>query len=67
MTNSNITMIDISEKVDVLRIAKAEGKIFLKKSTIQLIKEKKLKKEMYFQMQNWLLLMQLKKLLILSF
>ena len=44
MSNSNISMIDISEKVDNLRIAKAEGRILLKKSTIQLIKEKKVKK-----------------------
>lgn len=44
MPDSNISMIDISDKVDNLRIAKAEGKIVLKKSTIQLIKGKKIKK-----------------------
>ena len=44
MTRSNISMIDISDKKDVFRSAIAEGKIKLKKSTIKLIKEKKIKK-----------------------
>ncbi|NHI94413.1 MAG: cyclic pyranopterin monophosphate synthase MoaC [Candidatus Lokiarchaeota archaeon] len=44
MHRSNISMIDISEKKDSLRIAIAEGKIKLKKSTIKLIKENKIKK-----------------------
>ena len=44
MTRSNISMIDISDKKVVLRTAIAEGKIKLKKSTIKLIEEKKIKK-----------------------
>ena len=44
MTRSNISMIDISEKKDILRTAIAEGKIKLKKSTIKLIEEKKVNK-----------------------
>ena len=37
-------MIDITEKDTIVRIAKASGKISLKKDTINLIKEKNLKK-----------------------
>ncbi|MHA1799408.1 MAG: cyclic pyranopterin monophosphate synthase MoaC [Candidatus Helarchaeota archaeon] len=44
MSHSNISMIDISNKRDVLRIAIAEGKIKLKNSTIKLIINKKIKK-----------------------
>ncbi|MGQ4833454.1 MAG: cyclic pyranopterin monophosphate synthase MoaC [Candidatus Asgardarchaeia archaeon] len=40
----SVKMIDITEKKDVLRIATAEGKIRLKKETIKLITEKKIKK-----------------------
>ncbi|MHA1230044.1 MAG: cyclic pyranopterin monophosphate synthase MoaC [Candidatus Helarchaeota archaeon] len=44
MAESNISMIDISEKKDIIRIAIAEGKIYLKKDTIDKIKTKKIKK-----------------------
>ena len=37
-------MIDISEKDSILRIATASGKIYLKKETIERIKNKKVKK-----------------------
>ena len=37
-------MIDITQKPDVVRVAKAEGEIHLKKETIQAIKEKEIKK-----------------------
>ena len=37
-------MIDISEKDSILRIAKSSGKIYLKKETIERIKNKNLKK-----------------------
>ncbi|MBY9009405.1 MAG: cyclic pyranopterin monophosphate synthase MoaC [Candidatus Lokiarchaeota archaeon] len=37
-------MIDISEKDSILRIATASGKIYLKKETIERIKDKKVKK-----------------------
>ena len=37
-------MIDITQKPDVVRVAKAEGEIYLKKETIQAIKEKEIKK-----------------------
>ena len=42
--NSRISMVDISGKPDVVRIAKAEGTITLKKKTIQTINEKRIKK-----------------------
>ena len=44
MSKSNISMIDISNKEDVLRMATAEGKIFLKHDTIDKIKNKEIKK-----------------------
>jgi len=37
-------MVDVGGKTDQVRTASAEGKIFLKKETIQLIKENQLKK-----------------------
>lgn len=37
-------MVDISEKRDIIRVAKASGKIKLKKETINLIKEMKIEK-----------------------
>jgi len=42
--DSRIMMIDITQKPDVVRVAKAEGEIHLKKETIQAIKEKEIKK-----------------------
>jgi cyclic pyranopterin phosphate synthase len=42
--SSEIFMVDISEKPDVVRMAKAEGKIRLKKETIRTIKEERIKK-----------------------
>jgi len=42
--DSRIMMIDITQKPDVVRVAKAEGEIYLKKETIQAIKEKEIKK-----------------------
>ncbi|MBD3227569.1 MAG: cyclic pyranopterin monophosphate synthase MoaC [Candidatus Lokiarchaeota archaeon] len=44
MSKSNISMVDISEKEDIFRTAIAEGKIFLKKETIEKIKDKEIKK-----------------------
>lgn len=44
MENSKISMVDISEKKEILRTAVAEGCIFLKKSTINQIKNKTIKK-----------------------
>lgn len=44
MKESKIKMIDISGKEDVLRIASAEGKIFLKGNTINKIKRGEIKK-----------------------
>jgi len=44
MTKSNISMVDISDKTDIMRIATAEGKIFLKKDTILKIKNHEIKK-----------------------
>ncbi|MCD6513864.1 MAG: cyclic pyranopterin monophosphate synthase MoaC [Candidatus Odinarchaeota archaeon] len=40
----SIKMVDISEKRDIIRVAKASGKIKLKKETINLIKEMKVEK-----------------------
>ena len=44
MSKSNIEMIDISSKSDVLRTAVAEGKIYLKADTISKIINKDIKK-----------------------
>jgi cyclic pyranopterin phosphate synthase len=44
MSDKKITMIDISLKPEIERIANAEGKIFLKNSTIQAIKNGDIKK-----------------------
>lgn len=44
MENSKISMVDISEKKEIQRTAIAEGRIFLKKSTIEQIKNKTIKK-----------------------
>ena len=44
MENSKISMVDISGKKDILRTAIAEGSIFLKKGTIEKIKNKTIKK-----------------------
>ncbi|MHA1269779.1 MAG: cyclic pyranopterin monophosphate synthase MoaC [Candidatus Helarchaeota archaeon] len=44
MSKSKISMIDISNKEDILRIATAEGKIFLKQDTIKKILNNKIKK-----------------------
>ena len=44
MENSKISMIDISGKKEILRTAIAEGSIFLKKDTIEKIKNKTIKK-----------------------
>jgi len=49
MGEGKITMVDISEKPDVLRIAEAEGSIILKKETINAIKDKKIKKGDVFE------------------
>lgn len=42
--DTNISMVDITAKPDVIRIAKAEGAITLKKKTLQTIREKRIKK-----------------------
>lgn len=42
--NSKISMVDITEKPEVARMAKAEGKIRLKKETLKAIDAKKIKK-----------------------
>ncbi|MHA1145555.1 MAG: cyclic pyranopterin monophosphate synthase MoaC [Candidatus Helarchaeota archaeon] len=44
MRTSRTSMIDISEKKDILRVARARGTIFLEKETINTIKENKIKK-----------------------
>ncbi|MFX0135928.1 MAG: cyclic pyranopterin monophosphate synthase MoaC [Candidatus Hodarchaeota archaeon] len=44
MENSKISMIDISGKKEILRTAVAEGRIFLKKTSIEKIKSKTIKK-----------------------
>ncbi|MHA1238245.1 MAG: cyclic pyranopterin monophosphate synthase MoaC [Candidatus Odinarchaeia archaeon] len=49
MDEDKITMVDISEKPDVLRVAKAEGAIILKKETIEAIKNNKIKKGDVFE------------------
>ena len=41
---SKISMVDISEKPDTVRVAKAKGKIRWKRSTITAVKEMKIKK-----------------------
>jgi cyclic pyranopterin phosphate synthase len=41
---SKITMINISEKPEIMRTAVAEGKIKLKKGTVEAIKKKRIKK-----------------------
>lgn len=42
--DSKISMVDITTKPDVIRIAKAEGTITLKKKTLKAIEEKQIKK-----------------------
>ncbi|NVM01967.1 MAG: cyclic pyranopterin monophosphate synthase MoaC [Candidatus Helarchaeota archaeon] len=44
MENSKISMVDISEKKEIQRTAIAEGRIFLKKNTIEQIRSKIIKK-----------------------
>jgi cyclic pyranopterin phosphate synthase len=41
---AKISMVDITEKPDVVRIAKAEGVITLKEQTVRAIREKRIKK-----------------------
>ena len=42
--NSKIVMVDISTKPDIMRMAKAEGTIKLKRETLEAIKEKRIRK-----------------------
>ena len=44
MENSKISMVDISDKKEIQRTAIAEGRIFLKKNTIEQIRSKTIKK-----------------------
>ena len=57
----SVKMIDITSKKDIVRVAVAEGKIRLKKETIRLIKEKKIKKGDVFSVATVAAILAIKK------
>ena len=61
--SGNVKMVDVTEKISTSRMAKAEGKIFMKSKTISAISDNQIPKGNVLTTAKLLVFKQLKKLL----